>query len=175
MNNPEALLYGGLEIFVSILLGTILLFSVYRILEKYIRKKHEIETNNVAYSIYCSSVLLSVGYLVAGIHTPILNTIRLLNSSTNSSITDTLLQTFLYSSIYLFVLIIIIAIVIISATMLFNYMTKNISEFKEIKKNNIATGIILGVIVLCIAIIVKDSIYLVIESFVPYPEIKNFI
>ena len=53
-------------------------------------------------------------------------------------------------------------------------MTKDVNEFHEIKENNIAVGLITAVIVISISILVKDSLYLLLESFVPYPEVRGF-
>ena len=54
-------------------------------------------------------------------------------------------------------------------------MTRNINEFQEIKKNNIAVSIITAVVIVSISLLTKDSLYLILESFVPYPEIPNFL
>ena len=47
---------------------------------------------------------------------------------------------------------------------LFTAMTKDVNEFHEIKENNIAVGLITAVIVISISILVKDSLYLLLES-----------
>tara|TARA_B110000003_G_C16517173_1_gene483498 strand:+ start:246 stop:410 length:165 start_codon:yes stop_codon:yes gene_type:complete len=49
-------------------------------------------------------------------------------------------------------------------------MTKEINEFKEIGKNNVAVAIITATIIISMSILVKDSLYLMLETFVPYPE-----
>ena len=52
-------------------------------------------------------------------------------------------------------------------------MTKDIDEFKEIKDNNIAVALITSIIVISISIMIKSSLYLMLESFVPYPDIPT--
>jgi hypothetical protein len=52
-------------------------------------------------------------------------------------------------------------------------MTKKIDEFKELSENNISIGILLSVIVLSICIMIKPSLYLILESFVPYPDMPR--
>jgi uncharacterized membrane protein YjfL (UPF0719 family) len=49
-------------------------------------------------------------------------------------------------------------------------MTKTIDEFEEIKKDNIAVAIIVGVIIIAVSIMLKDSLYFLLETFVPYPD-----
>ena len=52
-------------------------------------------------------------------------------------------------------------------------MTTDINEFEEIKKNNIAVAILTATIIISISLLVKESLYLLLESFVPYPDIPN--
>ena len=70
-------------------------------------------------------------------------------------------------------MLITIAIVIVISIRLFTYMTKNINEFEELKKNNIAVAILTAVIVISISLLVKESLYLLLETFVPYPEVPR--
>ena len=44
----------------------------------------------------------------------------------------------------------------------------------EIKNNNIGVSIILAIIIISISLLVKDSLYLLLESFVPYPSMPTF-
>jgi len=53
-------------------------------------------------------------------------------------------------------------------------MTKNVNEFKEISKNNIAVSILTATIIISISLLVKESLYLLLESFVPYPDVPRF-
>ena len=52
-------------------------------------------------------------------------------------------------------------------------MTKSINEFQEIKKNNIAVAILTATIIISISLLVKESMYLLLETFVPYPELPK--
>ena len=76
--NQSVFLYSLIELGVSIFLGVMLLYITFRILEKFVREKYKIELNNVAYSIFTSSVLFSVAFLVSGIKGPILNSLKLI-------------------------------------------------------------------------------------------------
>ena len=80
-----------------------------------------------------------------------------------------------YSSLFLLVIIIAIAVVNVISISLFTLMTKDVKEFEEIKNNNIAVSIITAVVIISISILVKDSLYLILESFVPYPEVRSFL
>lgn len=172
--NQSVFLYSLIELGVSIFLGVMLLYITFRILEKFVREKYKIELNNVAYSIFTSSVLFSVAFLVSGIKGPILNSLKLIQDQPGYD-GIIVIDALKYTSLFLVVIVIAIAMVNLVSISLFTLMTKDINEFEEIKNNNIAVSIITSVIIISISLLAKDSLYLLLESFVPYPEIRSFI
>ncbi len=164
--------YALLELFISIIIGVILLFLTYRIIERIFIKKHNIQYNNIAVSVFSSSILFSVAYLINGIKSPIINSLRMIQNQANYD-GNIVLDGFKYTGIFMFIVIITIIIVIVTAIYLYTTMTKSVNEFKEIKDGNIAVSLIVGVIVISISIMVKDSLYFLLETFVPYPEVIN--
>jgi uncharacterized membrane protein YjfL (UPF0719 family) len=170
--NTETFYYSLLEIGVSIFLGVTILYLSYRIIDKLVRERLKISSNNVSFALFVSSILFSVAYLISGIKSPILNSIKLLldNPQYEGSI---VLDGIKYSLLFFIIIIITIALVILISILMFTYMTNKINEFDEIRKNNIAVGIITATLVISISIIIKESIYLLLESFVPYPEIPK--
>ena len=172
--NQSVFFYSLIEIGISLVLGLILLYTTFRIIDKFIRRKYNIELNNVAYSIFTSAVLFSVAYIVSGIKSPILNSLRLLQDQVGYD-GVLIIDILKYSSLFLLVIIIAIAMVNFISISLFTLMTKDVKEFEEIKNNNIAVSIITAVVIISISILVKDSLYLLLESFVPYPEVRSFL
>jgi|TARA_B110000967_G_C18895681_1_gene570471 uncharacterized membrane protein YjfL (UPF0719 family) len=164
--------YALLELFTSILIGVILLYLTYRVIEKIFIKKHNIQYNNIAVSIFCSSILFSVGYLISGIKSPILNSLRMIQNQTNYE-GNIIFDGFKYTGLFMLIVIITIIIVNITSVYLYTSMTKSVNEFKEIKDGNIAVSLIVSVIVISISIMVKDSLYFLLETFVPYPDVIN--
>lgn len=80
---------------------------------------------------------------------------------------------FKYTGLFMLIVIITIIIVNITSVYLYTSMTKSVNEFKEIKDGNIAVSLIVSVIVISISIMVKDSLYFLLETFVPYPDVIN--
>ena len=78
-----------------------------------------------------------------------------------------------YTGLFLGISVFIIWLINIISIYLFTIMTKDLDEFKEIKNNNIAVALITSIIVISISIMVKSSLYLILESFVPYPDIPT--
>jgi uncharacterized membrane protein YjfL (UPF0719 family) len=170
--NTEIFYYSIIEIVISLFFGVTLLYFTYRIINKFVKKKFDINSDNVSFSIFTSSILFSVAYLISGIKSPILNSLKMLGN--NPSYEGSLfLDSFKYSGLFLSIIIITIAVVIFIAIKLFTYMTTDINEFEEIKKNNIAVSILTATIIISISLLIKESLYLLLESFVPYPDIPN--
>ena len=170
--NTEVFYYSIIEIVISLFFGVLLLYLSYKLTDKFVRRKLEISLDNISYSIFASSILFSVAYLISGIKSPILNSLKMLGDNPEYE-GSLILDGFKYSGLFLSLMIFSIAVVIFISIKLFTYMTTNIDEFKEIRKNNIAVAVLTATIVISISMLIKESLYLLLESFVPYPEIPN--
>ena len=170
--NAEIFYYSIIEIVISLFFGVTLLYFTYRIINKFVKKKFDIKLDNTSFSIFTSSILFSVAYLISGIKSPILNSLKILGNNPDYE-GSLFLDSFKYSGLFLSIIIISITIIIFIAIKLFTYMTTDINEFEEIKKNNIAVAILTATIIISISLLVKESLYLLLESFVPYPDIPN--
>ena len=78
-----------------------------------------------------------------------------------------------YTTLFIVIIVLIILIINYISIKLFVIMTNNIDEFKELKNNNIAVALVTGIVIISISIIVKESVYLILESFIPYPEVPT--
>tara|TARA_B110000003_G_scaffold234459_1_gene238180 strand:- start:129 stop:650 length:522 start_codon:yes stop_codon:yes gene_type:complete len=170
--NTELFYYSLVEIGISIVIGVSLLYFTYRVINKLVMKKFDINSDNVSFSIFTSSILFSVAYLISGIKSPILNSLKMLSNNPEYE-GSLILDGFKYSGLFLSLIIITITLVIFISIKLFTYMTKNINEFQEIKKNNLAVAILTATIIISISLLVKESLYLLLETFVPYPDVPK--
>jgi uncharacterized membrane protein YjfL (UPF0719 family) len=171
--NRELFFYSIAEIGISIFVGVLILFFSYKIIDNFFKKKYNIEISNISFAVFTSSVLFSVAYLISGLKAPILNSLRMISENPNYQGT-LFLDGLKYTGLFLFIVIIAIGLINFISVKLFVLMTKNVDEFKEISKNNLAVSIITATILISISILIKDSLYLLLESFVPYPETPRF-
>jgi len=171
--NEELFFNSITQLLISVLIGTIVLYSSYKLIDKYLRRKHEIEIDNTAYGIVCSSILFSVGYLISGIKDPIINSIDLIKRNPDFS-GSIIYEGLKYTGLFLAICILIIWLINVLSIYLFTIMTKDVKEFEEIKNNNIAVSLITAAIVIAISLMVKPSLFLILESFVPYPDMPSF-
>ena len=65
------------------------------------------------------------------------------------------------------------ALINLIAISLFMLMTVKVDELAEMKRKNVSVSIITAVIIISISLMVKDSVYLILEAFVPYPEMPG--
>ncbi len=160
------------ELLISIIIGILLLYVTFSIINKFIRLRHNISYDNISFSIFISSIIFSVGYLIADIKQPILNTLRLLNE--NPEYTGNIyVDGIKYSVMFIIIIVSIIFLINYLSFYLFSVMTQTLDEFEEIKNNNVAVAIISGVIIITISVMLKDSLYFLLDTFVPYPETPN--
>ena len=171
--NRELFFYSIAEIGISIFVGVLILFFSYKIIDNFFKKKYNIEISNISFAVFTSSVLFSVAYLISGLKAPILNSLRMISENPNYQGT-LVLDGLKYTGLFLFIVIIAIGLINFISVKLFVLMTKNVDELKEISKNNLAVSIITATILISISILIKDSLYLLLESFVPYPETPRF-
>ena len=170
--NTDLFFYSIIEILISLILGIFLMYFTYRLLDKFVKRKYDISITNLSFSILSSSVLFSVAYLISGIKAPILTSLRLLSKDLEYD-GSLILDGFKYTFLFLTIIIIAIGLIIFLSIQLYTRLTKEINEFKEIEANNVAVSIVLGIIVISISLLIKESLYLMLETFVPYPEIPR--
>ena len=161
-----------LEIILTITISVVVFYISYKILKLLFFKNVDLGGNNLAFSIFTSGILLSIGIILSEILPSISNVIRL--SATQSEAIDAY-EIAKYSGLYLFIGFIIAVIINGSVFLLFSLLTKNVNEFKEIQRNNIAVAILVVSILISITLIAKDSIALLISSLIPYPEVTNYL
>ncbi len=170
--NDELFFNSITQLIISIIIGTIVLYSSYKIIDRYIRKKHNIDLNNTAYGILCASILFSIGYLITGVKDPIINSVELIQRNPDFS-GSVFFEGLKYSGLFLAISVFVIWFINLISIYLFTIMTKDVKEFEEIKNNNIAISLITAAIVISISLMVKSSLYLILESFVPYPDMPT--
>jgi len=161
-----------IEIVLSILITVIIIFITYKMLKWLFFRDHDLRGDNLAFTIFTSGIILSMGIILSEILPSITNIIRL---STTQAETADMTSIALYSGLYLLIGFIMAVIINASVFFLFSILTTGIHEFKEIKNNNVSVAILVVAILISITIIVKDSIALLISSLIPYPEVSNFL
>ncbi len=161
-----------LQLGLSVLIGVLVLFVTYRILQRIFARQYTIEPNNRAFAIFSGAILLSVGYIISAVIQPLLSTFRLLHQQSEK--TMFLLGEFaLYLVLFIFISAAIALLVNLIGTGLFTLFTKDVKEMEEISKDNISVAITVAVIIVVISLFVRDGVVFLLETLVPYPDVPQ--
>ena len=151
-------------------IGMASLFTVYKVLESYLKKQFEVTELNMAFSVFLTGILLATANLLSSVVSPAMNAIRFLTQDSLS------VAAVASSAIYIisFLLIGLIASLLVTwgGVTIFFQVTK-VDEMEELKKNNTATALVTAAFVLGISIVLRDYVGHLCESLVPYPEVLN--
>jgi uncharacterized membrane protein YjfL (UPF0719 family) len=167
MNSKIALL-AIIEILSAISIGVFILALTYQLLKYIGRKRFDIQVSNLATSIFVASVLFSVGYMVSSVIDPLTSLFRLLAAKDNS-VTSLALSFLGTGAFYIAVAFVAGVIVCLLSVMLYTWITP-LDEFAELRNNNVGVALIVGTITITLALLTRDGVALLIESFIPYPE-----
>ncbi|AVI50887.1 hypothetical protein C5O00_06750 [Pukyongia salina] len=161
-----------LEIIISIGITVAIIFVSFKILKLLFFRSSDLRGDNMAFTIFTSGIILSIGLILSEILPSITNVIRLSTTQTETVDSTTIIS---YSGLYLAIGFIMAVFINATAFLLFSMLTKGINEFREIQRNNVSVAILVVTILLSITLIVKESIALLISALIPYPELTNYL
>lgn len=74
-----------------------------------------------------------------------------------------------YGAIYIVLAYVVALAVCFLGALIYNYITP-IDEIQELKNSNLAVALVVGSIIITLSLMTHDGVELLIESFIPYPE-----
>ena len=151
-------------------IGMASLFTVYKVLESYLKKQFEVTELNMAFSVFLTGILLATANLLSSVVSPAMNAIRFLTQDSLS--VAAVASSALYIISFLLIGLIASLLVTWGGVTIFFQVTK-VDEMEELKKNNAATALVTAAFVLGISIVLRDYVGHLCESLVPYPEVLN--
>lgn len=168
--NTKLIYLAFAQLVLALVLAILVTFFSYKIFRYFLVKRYQIKLDNFAFALLSSSILFSVGYIISGTLQPAMNVIRILGQQTQNNMT-LFLESARYISLFVGIGFVISSITTLLGLFIFTQLTLRVNEFEEISKDNKAVGLITGVIIIVIAMFVKDSTVLLLESFIPYPKL----
>lgn len=173
--NYHLIILGLIEIILSVLSGVLIYFislKVFSLLTKDINEAKEIKNNNIAVSILVSSFLFCIMLLIKESIGPSMETLSFTLIPVNISIKN--VGYAVLRILIMFIISAFFAFIFLWASMLvFMLLTSKINEMQEIKKNNIAVSIMVGVLIISLAIIILDPLKTLLKGFVSAPIISG--
>jgi uncharacterized membrane protein YjfL (UPF0719 family) len=74
-----------------------------------------------------------------------------------------------YGAAYILLAFVAALLICLLGIVIYNYITP-IDEMAELKHNNLAVALVVGSIIITLSMMSHDGVELLIESFIPYPE-----
>ncbi len=168
--NTKLVYLASIQLGLALVLAIMVTFFSYKIFRYFLVKRYQIRIDNFAFALLSSAILFSVGYIISGTLQPAINVIRILGQR-SQSMAEVFVESVRYISLFVGIGFVISSIITLLGLFIFTQLTRNVQEFEEISKDNKAVGLITGVIIIVIAMFVKDSTVLLLESFIPYPKL----
>lgn len=164
---------GMVQIALSLVAAVFLVYLTSKIFRKLIagiNENQELKRNNISVAILNGSIILA---LMLVVKKSIESSITIFGNTLRNP--DAEFITFLQSGLIMIGHIVLGAIIafftIYIALQIFIWLTKDLDELKEIKENNIAVGILLGIIIVSIALLLQPGIVTVLDSLIPFPPV----
>lgn len=161
-----------LEVVIALLLSVGIFFVSFKLLKYFFFRQHDLKSSNVAFAIFCSGIFLSIGIILSEMIPSMTNVVRtavLQDSGISSG------EVLTYAGLSLIVGFIMAVLINAAVFLLFSALTRGIDEFEAIKNNNTAVATLVASMLVAITLIVKNSIAVLINTLVPFPEVANFL
>jgi uncharacterized membrane protein YjfL (UPF0719 family) len=168
------LITGIVQIFLSLIIAVTLVYLSSKIFRKMITgidETEELKKNNVAVAILNGSIVLA---LILVVKKSIESAITIFGNILRNP--DALLSSYIQSALIMLGHILLGGIIaftsIYAALQIFIWLTKDLDELKEIKENNTAVGILLGIIIVSMALLLQQGVDTVLNSLIPFPPVS---
>ncbi len=168
------LLTGLVQVVLSLIIAVALVYissKIFRRLITGINESDELKNNNVAVAILNGSIILA---LILVVKKSIESAITIFSNTLRNP--DAILTSYFQSALIMIGHIILGGMIafttIYTALQIFMWLTKDLDELKEIKGNNIAVGILLGIIIVSMALLLQPGVDTILNSLIPFPPVS---
>lgn len=168
------LITGIVQVLLSLLVAVTLVYissKIFRRLISGINETEELKKNNVAVAILNGSIVLA---LILVVKKSIESAITIFGNILRNP--DAVLSSYIQSALIMLGHILLGGIIaftsIYTALQIFIWLTKDLDEMKEIKENNTAVGILLGIIIVSMALLLQQGVDTILNSLIPFPPVS---
>ena len=172
--NLSLLISGVLQLFLSLFIGIIFIYAGFKFFHKRIKSINEIEElkkNNIAVAILNASIILALVIMVKNAIEPAITVFSMALRNPYATFSS-FLQTAGIMLVQIILAGFIAYVSIYLAISLFTHLTKDLDELGEIKKNNIAVSIVLGVVIISISLLMQQGIKSILDALIPFPSVS---
>lgn len=162
------------EFVVSAVLGLLVVYVNYRMFiatNPDYHAEEEMKKNNLGVAVLLAALLVSAGLIVREGVYPVTNLVRLYFTSPVEYVSGWQLVLLVLAHVGV---VFVVAVYTISLSLRFwGRLTPNIAEGQELRKGNLAVGIVLAGVVAVMALFISDGISRLSKSLIPQPSIGH--
>ena len=173
--NLLVLLSGISTVLLSLVLGVFVLFLGFRMFSRFtsgINEEEELLKNNIATAVLSGSLIFSLGYMMKSSIYPLVQAFFNVLFYSEASLGRALLGFGIIILQFLIALFISIGSIWLGIKG-FTWLTRNIDEFEEIRRNNIAVSILMAVIIITLALFLEEGIGRLLQVIQISPGLNN--
>ncbi len=168
-------LSGISTLLLSLIMGIFILFIGFKMfsgLSKNINEEKEIKNNNIAVAILSGSFIFAMGIMMRSSVNPLIQSIFRAIFYNDSGISGVMGQ--LSIALLQFIASLVISIISLwFGVKGFTWLTKNIDEFDEIQKNNIAVAILMASIIITLSLFLQNGLEKLLQVVQFTPGLNN--
>lgn len=164
---------GLIQFSIFLLISILTLSILFWFIKRFITKKHQIENYNAALGIISGGIVFSVFYIISALITPIISTLKILDGISDSW--TYALESAKYISVLMLAAMFSALFICFVAINLVKRSYKDLKLFEEIKNDHIGLSIVITTVLISFSLLLKDSLQLIFDSFVPYPQMPNLL
>ncbi len=168
------LVTGVVQVFLSLIIAVTLVYissKIFRRLISGINEADELKKNNVAVAILNGAIILA---LILVVKKSIESAITIFGNTLRNP--DAVLSSYIQSALIMIGHIILGGMIgfttIYTALQIFMWLTEDLDELNEIKENNTAVGILLGIIIVSMALLLQPGVDAILNSLIPFPPVS---
>jgi uncharacterized membrane protein YjfL (UPF0719 family) len=168
------LITGIVQVLLSLIIAVTLVYISFKIFHRLItgiNETDELRKNNVSVALLNGSIILA---LILVVKKSIESAITIFGNTLRNP--DAVLTSYLQSALIMLGHILLGGMIaftsIYAALQIFIWLTKDLDEMKEIKENNTAVGILIGIIIVSMALLLQPGVDTILNSLIPFPPVS---
>jgi uncharacterized membrane protein YjfL (UPF0719 family) len=172
-NQVIGIVSGVVHFLLSLFLALLTTYGSFRLFDKLTRdvdEVKELKSNNVAVGIVLASMLLAAAIIVKQVTSPAISTLQAFLFQDPTWFDAVKSIVFICGYIVIAILIAVGSIWIALRASI--GLTRNLDEMAEVKKNNVAVAIMLGVAIVVMGLFLADGLRSLLDALIPFPTFQ---
>jgi uncharacterized membrane protein YjfL (UPF0719 family) len=171
----QQVFFGAAEFLVSVLISFFLVFATYKfilLVTRHFDEEKQLRMKNVSVGVVLGSILLGQAIVVKQAIYPVMAVIQIFVLGGQRSVPD-YLKVLGLSVGYILMSGSLAILVIFFCFWLFDRLTPGIDQYHEIRQNNLAIAIFMGLLIVGVSLLVGSGVSALTRALIPFPTVGS--